>query len=70
VKTSLAPGSKVVTDYLLKADLTKYLDKLKFNPGGYGCTCIGNSGPLPEAIGAAIKEQYGGGCGLERQSQL
>jgi len=57
VKTSLAPGSKVVTDYLLKADLTKYLDKLKFNLVGYGCTtCIGNSGPLPEAIGAAIKE--------------
>jgi aconitate hydratase len=57
VKTSLAPGSKVVTDYLLKAGLTKYLDKLKFNLVGYGCTtCIGNSGPLPEAIGAAIKE--------------
>jgi len=57
VKTSLAPGSKVVTDYLLKADLTQYLDKLKFNLVGYGCTtCIGNSGPLPEAIGAAIKE--------------
>jgi aconitate hydratase len=57
VKTSLAPGSKVVTDYLLKAGLTEYLDKLKFNLVGYGCTtCIGNSGPLPEAIGAAIKE--------------
>jgi aconitate hydratase len=57
VKTSLAPGSKVVTDYLLKAGLTQYLDKLKFNLVGYGCTtCIGNSGPLPEAIGAAIKE--------------
>jgi len=57
VKTSLAPGSKVVTDYLLKADLTQYLDKLKFNLVGYGCTtCIGNSGPLPEPIGAAIKE--------------
>src|SRR6202030_252410 len=51
------PGSKVVTDYLLKAGLTEYLDKLKFNLVGYGCTtCIGNSGPLPEAIGAAIKE--------------
>jgi aconitate hydratase len=57
VKTSLAPGSKVVTDYLLKAGLTEYLDKLKFNLVGYGCTtCIGNSGPLPEAIGTAIKE--------------
>jgi len=57
VKTSLAPGSKVVTDYLLKAGLTEYLDRLKFNLVGYGCTtCIGNSGPLPEAIGAAIKE--------------
>ena len=57
VKTSLAPGSKVVTDYLAKAGLTKYLDELKFNLVGYGCTtCIGNSGPLPDAIGAAIKE--------------
>ena len=57
VKTSLAPGSKVVTDYLLKAGLTQYLDQLKFNLVGYGCTtCIGNSGPLPEAIGAAIRE--------------
>src|SRR3989441_1265481 len=57
VKTSLAPGSKVVTDYLEKAGLTPYLDKLKFHLVGYGCTtCIGNSGPLPEPIGAAIKE--------------
>ena len=57
VKTSLAPGSKVVTDYLQAAGLTPYLEKLKFNLVGYGCTtCIGNSGPLPEAIGAAIKE--------------
>src|ERR1700720_428657 len=57
VKTSLAPGSKVVTDYLLAAGLTPFLDKLKFNLVGYGCTtCIGNSGPLPDAIGAAIKE--------------
>src|SRR6202040_1272362 len=57
VKTSLAPGSKVVTDYLLAAGLTQYLDKLKFNLVGYGCTtCIGNSGPLPDAIGAAIKD--------------
>jgi aconitate hydratase len=57
VKTSLAPGSKVVTDYLLAAGLTQYLDKLNFNLVGYGCTtCIGNSGPLPETIGAAIKD--------------
>jgi len=57
VKTSLAPGSKVVTDYLAASGLNVYLDKLKFNLVGYGCTtCIGNSGPLPEAIGAAIKE--------------
>ena len=57
VKTSLAPGSKVVTDYLLAAGLTPYLEKLKFHLVGYGCTtCIGNSGPLPDAIGAAIKE--------------
>jgi aconitate hydratase A / 2-methylisocitrate dehydratase len=57
VKTSLAPGSKVVTDYLRAAKLDTYLDKLKFNLVGYGCTtCIGNSGPLPDAIGAAIKE--------------
>jgi aconitate hydratase len=57
VKTSLAPGSKVVTDYLEAAGLTSYLEKLKFHLVGYGCTtCIGNSGPLPEPIGAAIKE--------------
>jgi aconitate hydratase len=57
VKTSLAPGSKVVTDYLLAAGLTPYLDKLNFHLVGYGCTtCIGNSGPLPENIGAAIKD--------------
>jgi len=57
VKTSLAPGSKVVTDYLEHSGLTKYLEKLNFHLVGYGCTtCIGNSGPLPEAIGAAIKE--------------
>src|SRR5712692_2414595 len=57
VKTSLAPGSKVVTDYLRAAGLTPYLEKLKFHLVGYGCTtCIGNSGPLPEAIGTAIKE--------------
>jgi aconitate hydratase len=57
VKTSLAPGSKVVTDYLQAAGLTPYLDKLNFHLVGYGCTtCIGNSGPLPENISAAIKE--------------
>ena len=55
VKTSLAPGSQVVTDYLEKADVAKYLDKLGFNLVGYGCTtCIGNSGPLPEAVSDAI----------------
>jgi aconitate hydratase len=57
VKTSFAPGSKVVSDYLNKSGLMKYLDLLRFNLVGYGCTtCIGNSGPLPEAIGKAIKE--------------
>ena len=57
VKTSLAPGSKVVTDYLNKAGLTPYLEKLGFNLVGYGCTtCIGNSGPLPEPVSKAIKE--------------
>ena len=57
VKTSLAPGSKVVTDYLKAADLGKYLDQLGFQLVGYGCTtCIGNSGPIEEHIGAAIKE--------------
>jgi aconitate hydratase len=57
VKTSLSPGSKVVTDYLEKAGLTNYLDELGFYLTGYGCsTCIGNSGPLPEAIGQAITD--------------
>jgi aconitate hydratase A / 2-methylisocitrate dehydratase len=57
VKTSLAPGSKVVTDYLESSGLMSYLEKLNFHLVGYGCTtCIGNSGPLPEAIGAAIKD--------------
>ena len=57
VKTSLAPGSQVVTDYLNKSGLNKYLDKLGFNLVGYGCTtCIGNSGPLPENISNSIKE--------------
>jgi aconitate hydratase len=57
VKTSLAPGSKVVTEYLDKAGLTPYLEALKFNLVGYGCTtCIGNSGPLPEAVSEAVKK--------------
>jgi len=57
VKTSLAPGSQVVTDYLNKADLSKHLDALGFNLVGYGCTtCIGNSGPLPEPIANAVVE--------------
>lgn len=57
VKASLAPGSKVVSDYLAAARLTPYLDKLGFNLVGYGCTtCIGNSGPLPDAVESAIKE--------------
>ena len=55
VKTTLAPGSQVVTDYYDRAGLTPYLDKLGFDLVGYGCTtCIGNSGPLPEAVSAAI----------------
>ncbi len=58
VKTSLAPGSQVVTDYLDKAGLSKYLDQLGFNLVGYGCTtCIGNSGPLPDNISQAVKEK-------------
>ncbi len=57
VKTSLAPGSKVVRDYLEKAGLLAYLEKLKFHIVGYGCTtCIGNSGPLPEEVSKAIDE--------------
>ena len=57
VKTSLAPGSKVVMDYYERAGLTPYLDKLGFNLVGYGCTtCIGNSGPLPEEVSAAVNE--------------
>ena len=58
VKTSLAPGSQVVTDYLEKSGLNKYLDELGFNLVGYGCTtCIGNSGPLPEKIVEAIEKE-------------
>jgi aconitate hydratase len=57
VKTTLAPGSKVVMDYYERAGLTSYLEKLGFHLVGYGCTtCIGNSGPLPEAISAAVNE--------------
>src|SRR5207245_10943917 len=57
VKSSLAPGSKVVTKYYEQAGLQQYLDELGFNTVGYGCTtCIGNSGPLPEEISAAIAE--------------
>jgi aconitate hydratase len=57
VKTSLAPGSTVVTDYLDRSGLTEFLDRLGFNLVGFGCTtCIGNSGPLPEAISQAVNE--------------
>lgn len=57
VKTSLAPGSRVVTEYLKEAGLTEYMDELGFNLVGYGCTtCIGNSGPLPEPVEKAIRE--------------
>ena len=57
VKTSLAPGSRVVTDYYQKSGLLPYLEKLRFNVVGYGCTtCIGNSGPLPDDVSASINE--------------
>jgi aconitate hydratase len=57
VKTSLAPGSRVVTDYYTKAGLLPYLEKLRFNVVGYGCaTCIGNSGPLPADVSRSIEE--------------
>ncbi|MBM2811058.1 MAG: acnA [Chloroflexi bacterium] len=57
VKTSLAPGSRVVTDYLRKSGLLSYFEALRYNVVGYGCTtCIGNSGPLPEPVSVAIKE--------------
>src|SRR5690606_8233694 len=57
VKTSLAPGSRVVMDYYDRAGLTPYLEKLGFHLVGYGCTtCIGNSGPLPEEISKAVNE--------------
>jgi aconitate hydratase len=58
VKSSLAPGSKVVTEYLKAAGLTRYLDELGFNLVGYGCTtCIGNSGPLPDEVAAVVREK-------------
>jgi aconitate hydratase len=58
VKTSLAPGSKVATNYLERAGLLNYLEQLKFHVVGYGCTtCIGNSGPLPELIEKAIDQK-------------
>src|SRR5690625_8024103 len=57
VKTSLAPGSRVVTEYFNESGLTEYLDQLGFNLVGYGCTtCIGNSGPLPDPVVEAINE--------------
>jgi aconitate hydratase len=59
VKSSLAPGSKVVTDYLDDAGLTPYLEELRFDLVGYGCTtCIGNSGPLPEAVAEAVQREH------------
>ncbi len=65
VKTSLAPGSKVVSDYLDKSNLTIYLNKLGFNLVGYGCTtCIGNSGPLNEWVSKAIKEKNLSVCSI------
>ena len=72
VKTSLAPGSKVVTDYLDEAGLMPYLEQLNFHLVGYGCTtCIGNSGPLPEPVAAGGAEGKPGGRGrAQRQSQL
>ena len=72
VKTSLAPGSRVVTDYYEKAGLLPYLEKLRFNVVGYGCTtCIGNSGPLPADVSKSI-EDHGlvAVSVLSRQSQL
>jgi len=57
VKTSLAPGSRVVSDYLIEAGLMPYLEKLRFHLVGYGCTtCIGNSGPLPDLVASAVKD--------------
>jgi aconitate hydratase len=59
VKTSMAPGSRVVTDYLTASGLLPYLDKLRFQTVGYGCTtCIGNSGPLPEEVASIIDQHH------------
>ena len=70
VKTSLAPGSKVVEEYYEKSGLQKYLDQLGFNLVGFGCTtCIGNSGPLAGGnLGSDQQERPGGGRGAVRQS--
>ena len=72
VKTSLAPGSRVVTDYYDNAGLLPYLDKLRFNVVGYGCTtCIGNSGPLPTDVSQIDRRSWSGrGLRAQRQSQL
>ena len=72
VKTSLAPGSQVVTDYLKTSGLQTYLDKIGFNLVGYGCTtCIGNSGPLPDPVADAITRGDLVVCrGAVRQPQL
>src|SRR5439155_4021339 len=59
VKTSLSPGSQVVTDYLIDAGLMRSLEALRFHLAGYGCqTCIGNSGPLPVAVSRAIDDGH------------
>ena len=71
VKTSLAPGSTVVSEYLEESGLQHYLDQLGFEVVGYGCTtCIGNSGPIPEVIAAAIEQGSWSRVRAERQSQL
>ena len=72
VKSSLAPGSRVVTDYLEGSGLLPYLDQLRFNVVGYGCTtCIGNSGPLPDVISQTDRRAFAGDRGRpERQSEL
>ena len=72
VKTSLAPGSRVVTDYYTRAGLLQYLDALRFNVVGYGCTtCIGNSGPLPTDVSKRYRRAWSGcGVGAERESEL
>src|SRR5919197_799174 len=58
VKTSLAPGSRVVTDYFKQSGLLPFLEKLRFHVVGYGCTtCIGNSGPLPDAVSKEINDE-------------